>query len=124
MSDEAMPLPCPFCGATDISHNDGIAIQDYSCNVCGAVGPDGQQNSGDALSRWNNRSDLVPRWVSVEDSIPPEGETVLLRYASGIVVSGRFRRGHDDGEPQPYITNYRADCCGRFATPTDWMSIP
>lgn len=49
------PLPCPFCGSDDIQYNDGIMVQDYSCRVCGCIGPDGERSERSAIERWNTR---------------------------------------------------------------------
>ena len=52
---------------------------------------------------------------------PPEntGETFLLHFKSGVICSGRYRRG-SMGEPSGITLDWRCDCCGRFSTPDYW----
>jgi len=61
------------------------------------------------------------RWIPVGERLPEP--PCLLRYRSGIICSGEKRQGNMC-EPQPDVIDYRADCCGRFATPVAWMPLP
>lgn len=64
----------------------------------------------------------MSKWIAIIDRLPPEGEDVLL-YMYGMVVVGRKREGQL-GEPSSGEFRYRANCCGRYGTPTYWMPLP
>ena len=60
-------------------------------------------------------------WIPMHIVAPPD-EDVLLCTKTGLVYQGRLRRGYL-GEPQQGVVDWRATCCGRFATPVKWMPL-
>jgi hypothetical protein len=59
-------------------------------------------------------------WIQGEP--PRDGRRYLLRFKSGIVCSGMWRKG-DIGDPQNNQIAWRCDCCGRFADPVSYMQV-
>lgn len=63
-------------------------------------------------------------WVSVEERPVPKNKSVLLRFRHDIFAACDYRLGRL-GEPQMNQgLEWRAQCCGRWGTPTHWMPIP
>lgn len=46
------PLPCPFCGSTDLAYNELAGDSYVTCNGCNTCGPDG------GIEAWNQRPDV------------------------------------------------------------------
>jgi len=63
------------------------------------------------------------QWKPI-DTVPmnTKGESTLLKTKQGLVFSGKKRYGNR-GEPQQDVYAWRADCCGRFTTPTHWKEL-
>ena len=58
MTEQLKPLPCPFCGGTDIrAHVYGGGEPDafMQCHDCSADGPNGLNRAG-AIEAWNRRT--------------------------------------------------------------------
>ena len=62
----------------------------------------------------------VFQWQPIETA--PKNETILL-LSPGSIYVGSYRDGMR-GEPRQGERFWRADCCGRMASPTHWMPLP
>ena len=58
---ETKPLPCPFCGSSDVvlassfGPDHGAGRWQMSCRKCGAQGPTSNTFKNSAILRWNKR---------------------------------------------------------------------
>jgi len=66
---------------------------------------------------------MEPFWTEGQPPKKSAVKTFLLKAKSGIVCSGKYRYGNL-GEPSQNTLDWRCDCCGRFATPIAWATIP
>ena len=69
----------------------------------------------------------MTKWKPIDETALRSKTSVLLgrRGRTGLshtLYFGRHRTGYGH-EPQPEILAWRADCCGRFASPTHYLLV-
>ena len=82
MTEQLKPLPCPFCGRTDIrAHVYGGGEPDafMQCHDCSADGPNGLNRAG-AIEAWNRRAQTAQAVPVLTD---PQLQTSEERRATG-----------------------------------------
>ena len=120
--------PCPFCGGNNVGFNECKGLEDcsnfeecsnagYYAVVCdanngGCGSASGyRQTAEEAAAVWNRRTS---GWVSVEDRLPKELETVVVHTKKGYTFNARLSNGEWFGE------------CARMqgSDVTHWMPLP
>lgn len=91
--------PCPFCGekAKIGSNFEGQFFVWCTNDDCDAR--IFSRNRGSAIEAWNRRAEETPPqgWISVEDSLPPEHDTIFAKlYGTDKWRSAMFRMASDD----------------------------
>ena len=99
LGDDPPPLPCPFCGRTDLlgveSHPDrslgspSTTLACVRCRACGTAGPATKGSRGDAIERWNCRS---------ERSIPFVDASLPVQIRTAAEAREAFGGGNAMGE--------------------------
>jgi len=117
---------CPFCASTNIypfiSGDDEDTrenVQWISCPECDAIGPsntgDKPIGDGDVFKAWNTRT---YGWISVEDRLPEDQETVIIRGGCGYYC-------HDDEVWYSAISKNHLGVDAEIQWPvTHWMPLP
>ena len=83
MTEQLKPLPCPFCGGTDIrAHVYGGGEPDafMQCHDCSADGPNGLNRAG-AIEAWNRRAQPAP--ITPETGNKPDQGASAITSESG-----------------------------------------
>lgn len=100
--------PCPFCGEEQFIDIYGIYDQNgkevgshITCGGCMAhFRVEDAADRDEVIAGWNRRLEEKPsqqQWISVEDGIPPEHETIFARfYGTDKWRSAMFRMMSDD----------------------------
>ena len=99
--------PCPFCGETQfidiygIYDKNGDVIGDHiTCGGCMAhFQVEDAVKQDEVIAGWNRRVEETPPqgWISVEDSLPPEHDTIFAKlYGTDKWRNVMFRKMSDD----------------------------
>jgi len=99
--------PCPFCGGkaeliiVPGYFNQGLSSSGWLVKcLAGCCNQMPYGSDHDAVEAWNRRAEKTPpqqQWISVEDSLPPERETIFAKlYGTDKWRSAMFRKISDD----------------------------
>lgn len=103
MTEQLKPLPCPFCGRTDIrAHVYGGGEPDafMQCHDCSADGPNGLNRAG-AIEAWNRRAQtaqavpvLTDAEIHAADPIPQNRfDQERVEFARAVEAAVRAKMG-------------------------------
>lgn len=101
MSEKNEPLPCPFCGGTDVreDHNMRNHFEEIFCDECGAtVSVEGTHS--DAVMGWNRRA--APASASEPVKVKPLEWFVMSFGRRAETLIGPYEITFD--EPRFYVT--------------------
>ena len=107
-----MIKPCPFCSGEGKLWSDGPEQWFVQCRRC--CSRSGYYANKDAvLAAWNRRVDHVG-WISVNERLPKDQQSVLVYSTIGYVSVRRFMQ---DNDSTPWVAPY-----GDIIT--HWMPLP
>jgi hypothetical protein len=122
MSEQAELLPCPFCGGkAQIAHSqdgDSARVICHFWPVCMGSGAWKHEND-EAIANWNLRAPVaapVPQWISVEDRLPENGQTVI---AAWLPDYPNYSRAITYDPP-----TWRDGDGDQYNRPSHWMPLP